>query len=265
MTDPTLTSPEPPRPRDAAYWARPISKIKVADVPAGATNLNVDGHTVVSPLQGFGALWQRTYRVRLPGLGLSAAEVMRVWKENFPKFQPPGNHFYPPLTGIDPGKVIFIDSTLPIFPGLPGLIPIAAGVVVIYEDDECFMVMTPDGFPESGWNTFSVYEEDGVPVAQVQSLARAADPIYEFGLYVMGGVQMQEGTWQTVLTNLAAHFGLKGQVQLHKACLDPRWQWSEAKNLWRNAAIRTFFYVLATPLRWLLSPGAKQKAVSRRQ
>lgn len=260
-----MSTPDPnrPAPRDAAYWAKPITKIKVADVPVGATNLNVDGHAVVSPLQGFGALWQKTYRVRLPGAALSAADVMRVWKEQFPKFQPPGNHFYPPITGIDPGRVIFIDSTLPVFPGLPGIVPIAAGVVVIYEDDECFTIMTPEGFPESGWNTFSVAEEDGVPVAQVQTLARAMDPIYEFGLYVMGGDQFQDRTWQTVLTNLAAHFGITGQVQMHKVCLDPRLQWSEARHVWRNAAIRTFFYALAAPLRWLLSIGAEQKAVGR--
>ncbi len=235
--------PPAPAPRDAAFWARPMTKITVEAVPAGAVNLNVDGHTIVSPLQGFGALWQKTYRVRLPGVTTSAADVMRVWKENFPKFQPPGNHFYPPSTGIDPGRVIFIDSTLPIFPGLPGLIPIAAGVVVIYEDDECFTVMTPDGFPESGWNTFSVTDEAGVPVAQVQSLARAADPVYEFGMYLMGGAEMQEKTWQHVLTALAAYFGVAGQVQMHKVCLDPRWQWREARNLWRNAALRTFFYL----------------------
>jgi len=34
-------------------------------------------------------------------------------------------------------------------------------------------VMTPEGHPESGWNTFSAYEDDdGRVVTQVQSLAR---------------------------------------------------------------------------------------------
>lgn len=243
--------------RDAGHWAKPIRKIKVTDVPAGAVNLNVDGQAVVSPLQGFGTLWQKTYQVRLPGVTLSAAEVMRIWRENFPRLQPAGNHFFPPAAGIEPGRVIFIDTTLPVFPGLPGLIPIAAGVVVIYEDDECFTVMTPAGFPECGWNTFSVQVEEGVPVAQVQSLARAADPIYEFGLYVMGGAQKQEGTWQAVLTALAAHFGVAGQVQMHRTCLDPRLQWAEAGNVWHNAALRTILYVLATPLRRLFPPRLK--------
>jgi hypothetical protein len=161
----TVTTPVP---HDESRWAKPISRLKISDVPSGATNLNLDGRQIVSPLQGFGALWQKTYRLRLEGISATAAEVMRAWKENFPKFQPPGNHFYPPLTGINPGQVIFIRSTLPVLPGLPGLVPIAAGVVVIYEDDECFTIMTPEGFPESGWNTFSVREEDGVPVSILQ-------------------------------------------------------------------------------------------------
>lgn len=232
-----------PASNDASRWAKPISRLKISDVPTGATNLNLEGRQIVSPLQGFGTLWQKTYRMPLAGVSATAAEVMNTWKENFPRFQPLGNHFYPPITGINPGQVIFITSTLPVFPGLPGLVPIAAGVVVIYEDDECFTIMTPEGFPESGWNTFSVQDEDGVPVAQVQTLARAADPIYEFGLYVMGGNQFQDKTWAHVLTALAAHFGVAGQVQSHKVCVDPRLQWSEAKNVWHNAAIRTFFYL----------------------
>jgi hypothetical protein len=237
-----------PQPRDSRNWVRPIAKLKVADVPDGATNLNVEGRQVVSPLQGFGALWQKTFRVRLAGAqqngaALSAAQIMQLWKENFPRFQPPGDHFYPPITGIDPGQVIFIDSTLPILPGLPGIVPIAAGVVVICEDAECFTIMTPEGFPESGWNTFSVYDDDGVPVAQVQTLARAADPIYEFSLYALGGNQMQDRTWTHVLTALAAHVGVTAEVERHKVCLDLRLQWSEAKNPWHNATIRTFFYL----------------------
>jgi hypothetical protein len=147
--------------------------------------------------------------------------------------------------------VIFIDSRLPVLPGLPGVVPIAAGVVVIYADDECFTIMTPAGFPETGWNTFSVRDEDGAPVAQVQSLGRAADPIYEFGLRLMGGNQFQERTWQHVLCSLASDFGVSGHVETDLLCLDRRLQWSEAKNVWRNAAIRTFFYALATPFRWL--------------
>src|SRR5690242_17211957 len=52
-------------PRDAPYWTH-TSPLHISQVPAGALNLNVDGRQVVGPLQGFGPLWQRTYRLTLP-------------------------------------------------------------------------------------------------------------------------------------------------------------------------------------------------------
>jgi len=239
------------RPSDAAHWARPVSKLKVSDVPVGAINLNVEGREVVGPLQGFGQMWQNTFRVRLNGVTVSPAEVIRAWKENIASFQPSDNHFYPSLAGVKPGEVVFIDTRLPVLPGLPGILPFASGVMVLYADDECFTVMTPEGFPEAGWNTFSAYVEDECAVAQVQSIVRANDPIYEIGLRFMGGARKQEQTWTYVLTALAAHFGVAGQVQVHKTCLDPQLQWSQAKNVWHNAGIRTTLYILAAPLRWV--------------
>ena len=247
-----LTVQQQTESRDADHWAQPVARFEASDVPRGAVNLNVDGRQIVGPLQGFGQLWQKTYRVRLPGVSLSPAQVMNIWKAEFPTFQPSSSHFFPPLTGIEPGKVIFIELNLPVVEGL-NLIPVASGVMVLYADDEMFTVTTPEGFPVSGWNTFSVYEEDNGLVAQIQSLDRATDPIYEFGALVMGGARRQEENWAHVLTRLAERFDIKGQVQMHTTCLDPHWQWCEAKNIWKNAGVRTFFYKLATPLRWVRS------------
>src|SRR5438105_15334250 len=98
---------------DRDNWAQPVQKLKVADVPAGATNLNVDGRRVVGPLQGFGQLWQKTYRIRLTGTEVSPTEVVRIWKDNFPKFWPSGNRFYAPLTGIAPGEVALLKLAMP--------------------------------------------------------------------------------------------------------------------------------------------------------
>jgi hypothetical protein len=234
--------------RDTAYWAQPVSKLRVSDVPAGALNLNVEGRQVVGALQGFGQMWQKTYKVRLSGVAVTPAEVITIWKENFAHFQPPENRFYPSMSGVKPGEIVFIDTLLPAVPGLPGMIPIASGVMVLYVDDESFTVMTPQGFPESGWNTFSAYEEGGSTVAQIQSLCRATDPVYEFGFRFMGGAQKQEETWHYVLKALAAHFDLKGEVQMVKTCVDPKLQWSQARNVWHNAGIRT---MLHTPVRFL--------------
>jgi len=136
-------------------------------------------------------------------------------------------------------------------PGLPGILPIASGVMVLYVDDTSFTVMTPEGFPIAGWNNFSAYEEDGVTVAQVESFDRPADPIYEFGFRLMGGAPQQDAIWVHVLEQLALHYGVKGQVQTRQICLDSRLQWRYAKNIWKNAAIRTFFYALGSPFRWV--------------
>jgi hypothetical protein len=50
---------------------------------------------------------------------------------------------------------------------------------------------------------------------------------------------------------MPAHFGVAGQVQVHKTCLAPQLQWSQVKNVWHNAGIRTTLYILAAPLRWV--------------
>src|SRR5262245_57735181 len=141
MTNPT-PDPQPNPPRDAANWAGRVETLKVAEVPAGAVNINVEGRRVVGPLQGFGALWQKTYQVRLRRDGLTAAEVVRAWKENLPAFQPPQNRFYPSVAGVTPGEVVLISATV------QGL-PVSTGVMVLYADDESFTLMTPQGHPES--------------------------------------------------------------------------------------------------------------------
>lgn len=231
-------------PRDAAYWARPVSELKVGDVSAEAVNLNVEGRQTVGPLMGFGQLWQKTYRIHLGG-GATPEQVVQAWKQNLPALMPPDSRFYPSLTGVAPGEVVLINATLP---GLPGGVPVSTGVRIIYADDVSFTVMTPAGHPEAGFNTFSAFEEDGATVAQIQSLGRANDPIYELGYRLMGGAGQQEAIWHHVLGALAALFGIKGEVEMQKVVVDPRLQWRHAGNVWHNALIRT---VLNTPVRWV--------------
>src|SRR3954464_7670356 len=52
--------------RDAAHWAKSVSRLKVSEVPEGAINLNVSGKRLTGPIQGFGKMWQKTYQIRLP-------------------------------------------------------------------------------------------------------------------------------------------------------------------------------------------------------
>src|SRR5215210_4546468 len=193
-----------PEPRDAAYWAQRIERLEVSDVPEGAANVNVQGRREVGALQGFGQLWQKTYRVRLAGVEETPEEVVRAWKEHFPEFQPPNSRFYPSMAGVAPGEVL----------------------------------------------SFSAFrDDDGVTVAQIQSLARANDPIYEMGFRIVGSTQ-QERIWTHVLKSLAAHFGVNEPVTLEKACVDPKVQWSPTMNIWQNAGARSMLYTITAPLRW---------------
>ena len=131
-------------PRDQANWAKQTDAAHVSAVPSGARNLNVEGKQASGPLQGFGPMWQKTYRVRLVGSGATPREVIAAWKENFAKFWPPKNKFYAPLTGIAPGEAALINSSL------PGGMPLSTGVMVLYADDESFTLMTTQGHPFPG-------------------------------------------------------------------------------------------------------------------
>jgi hypothetical protein len=61
--------------RDAGNWAQPVDRLAVANVPAGALD-TVGGKQVVSPIQGFGRMWQKTYRVSLAGADVTPAELI---------------------------------------------------------------------------------------------------------------------------------------------------------------------------------------------
>jgi hypothetical protein len=230
-------------PRDAAYWARLVSTLKVSNAPAGAVTINVDGRRVVGPLQGFGKMWQKTYWVPLTGASVTPVEVIKIWKEQFPAFWPKGNRFYKPLTGIAPGEVAALSLKV-------GGMPLSTGVLVLYADDESFTLMTPQGHVLAGWITFSAFEDDNSTVAQAQLLIRANDPLYEIGLR-LGGHRQEDRFWVHTLTALAAHYGVAAPVQRRVLCVDPRLQWAQAGNVWQNAAVRTTLYNLAAPVRWV--------------
>ena len=161
---------------------------------------------------------------------------------HFPEFQPPQNRFFPPVAGVAPGEVVVINASL------QGM-PVQTGVLVMYADDVSFTLMTPQGHPESGWVTFSAWDEVGGAVCQVQSMARANDPVFEIG-FALGGAAAQEAIWRHVLTQLAAFHGVTGQVvYLEKQCVDRRLQWGQASNIWQNAAIRSMVHLLTRPFR----------------
>jgi anti-anti-sigma factor len=219
------------RKRSTDSWAKPVERLNIAETPAGALALNVQGRPLFGPLQGFGQLWEKTYCIGLRNSTLTPQEVIATWKQNVPKLKPPQKQFYPSITGIMPNELVLIDAKTP-----GG--PISTGVMVLYAGAESFTLMTPAGHPEAGWVTFSSYVEDGCTFAQVQVMARAGDPLYELA-FRLAGCKLQDQIWTHVLTALAAQLNTSGEVQMRKTLLDPKLQWGRAWNIWYNALLRT--------------------------
>jgi len=228
---------------DVENWAKVVSALEVGDIPADAINLNVAGRRVTGPQQGFGRLWQKTYRINL-GSTVSPTDLVTEWKQRFPEFWPPGNRFFGPLTGIAPGEVAVLNLKV------PGGIKLSTGVLVIYADEESFTFMTPAGHGYAGFITFSAMTDGDDTFAQVQPLFRSNDPIYEIGMPIVM-TRMEDRFWHQTLRNLGAHFRVDAQPVQRNVCLDKRRQWRNWRNVWHNAFIRSAVYALGTPYRWV--------------
>jgi len=234
-------------------WAKPSDRLQVdPNISSRANNWNVQGRQLMNPLQGFGQMWQKTYRIKLiaprvhaTGKAAMPGDIIAGWKGNFAKFWPRGNNFYTPLTEIQPGEVAVLNLKG------PGGMPLSTGIRVIYADDEQFSFMTPQGHMFAGMITFSSEVENQDVFAQVQALIRASDPMYEafFKLGIIG--KMEDQFWTATLDNLASYFGASGKVELTSKLVDSRWNWSSAKNIWHNAAMWSGIYTMTAPLRWL--------------
>jgi hypothetical protein len=234
--------------RTAETWARPVQSLDVSGVEPGGAAINVSGRRPTSPIQGFGRMWQKTYRVRLVGADTDPREVIAVWKQQFGSFWPKGNRFFAPLSGIAPGEVAALDLSM------PGGLKLSTGVLVMFADEESFTLMTPQGHMFAGWITFSSFEDDDdVTAAQAQVLMRASDPLYEVGM-TMGGHTQEDRHWEHTLRSLARHFGVEGELSTESICVDRRRQWSNASNVWQNAGIRSGIYMTGAPIRLMKRP-----------
>lgn len=235
MTEPTAPTPPGGSPDraapDAARWAAPVEHLHVAAIP-GADASAVAGRRVSGPVQGFGRLWQKTYRTALNGVVLTPQEVIATWRDHYGEFWPTHTTFYAPLTGVRPGEVALISART-------GGLTLSTGVLVIYSDDESFAFMTPEGHPFAGMITFSAQDTDAVTVAQVQLLIRAHDPFVELSM-ALGGHREEDRMWQHTLRALAAHLGVEAPtVDTQVVCVDRRRQWRRIGNLRHDALLHT--------------------------
>ena len=124
-------------PRDAASWAKKVDRLQV-DPRDGVRGTNVAGRRLTGPVQGFGKMWQKTYRMDA-GPQIPPQQAIATWREHFPEFWPKGSRFAGALTGINPGDVALLDLAI------GGGVKLSTGVFVLYADAESFTLMTPQG------------------------------------------------------------------------------------------------------------------------
>jgi hypothetical protein len=210
--------------RRAESWAPPVGALSVHPDQPGAIVL--DGRRLIGPVQGFGQLWRKRYTARLGTDRPSPAELMSVWRDEFASFWPPQNHFHAPLAGLRPGEVAALEVLAP-----PGL-TLSTGVLVLYADEVSLTLMTPQGHMFAGWVTFSAERDaDGSTAASVEVLMRAADPLTEAGLVLLGGHREEDHHWQYTLAAVARRFGIETVVDSHIECVDAGRQWRRVTNL----------------------------------
>jgi hypothetical protein len=247
--EPPASSPETrivePVDSRSPHEARPDAKLSVDSPPPDAINLNVEGRKVNPPIEGFGRLWRKRYRIRLNGSSATPEQVITAWKAHFDEFWPGRNRFYAPVTGLKPGEVAVVNLEM------PGGAKLSTGVVVLHADATSFVLMTPQGHIFAGLITFSADDDGGASGAQAEIVMRASDPLFEIGMELIGHRRENE-FWTQTLEALANHFGAQGAVEAQVECLDFRHQWSKAGNVWYNAAIRTALYQAVSPLRRLV-------------
>jgi hypothetical protein len=226
-------------------WAQPTRRLHLPPPPSGAVNLNVDGRRLNGALQGFGQLWQRTYRVALNTPDLAPRDVISAWKSHFGEFWPTGNRFFGSLPERSPGEVALLNLS-----PVPGP-TISTGVMVIYADETSFTFMAPEGHMYAGWITFSSFVEDDALYAQVQVLIRTSDPAWELAMRLFA-FKFEDAFWHATLANLAKFFNvMEASVEQRVVLLDPKLQWKKALNTWRNAAMWSGLYFATSPVRWV--------------
>ena len=243
---PPRDAAEAAQPRDVASWAKKVDRLHV-DPRDGVRGTNVAGRRLTGPVQGFGKMWQKTYRMDA-GPHITPEQAIAIWREHFPEFWPKGNRFAGALTGINPGDVALLDLAI------GGGVKLSTGVFVLYADAESFTLMTPQGHMFAGWITFSADREregdttTNKTTVQAQVLMRANDPLYEIAM-TLGGHRKEDKFWAATLTALGQRLGIKDpKVETRSTCVDSKRQWRHSRNIWHNSMVRSVLQTIAAPV-----------------
>lgn len=223
-----------------------ISAVISDPLPPDALAINVEGKQLTGPDDGFGTRWRKTYVVSLAGANVSPEGVITAWRDHFGEFWPSGSRFYRPAHGIEPGAIALADIALPAGSRL------STGVATVARTDHSFTFVTTQGHMLAGTITFSARDDNGTTVAQVETVMRAGDPLYELAM-PLAGHRHENRFWEATLTALARHLGVEARPTMSQECLDRRRRWRNAGNIVHNAFIRTALYLATRPVRRLAS------------
>jgi hypothetical protein len=243
MIEPGPVIPQPPTKPNAPP---PGQGRGSAPLPADTLEHNVRGRPITGADDGFGQLWRSRYRIHLAGVAMTPVELARYWRAEFGHFWPEGNVFYRPVSGLEEGEVALFDLSMPLGTHL------STGIVVADVTPTSFTYLTSRGHAFAGCITFSAEESATGPVAQVESVVRATDPIYELGL-PLGGRARDDGFWEQALRNLSAHLGVRAEPETTLDLLDRHRRWRNAGNIRDNAYLHTAVAMLVRPFRFALA------------
>ena len=222
-------------PRDASNWAAKIDRLSVpADMRRYGYNL--EGRRLAGPQQGFGQMWQRTYRAEL-GQDLTPERLIADWRAHFPEYWPKIGHFYGSVSAIQPGEVAALTGG-----------GVAMGVMVLYADDTSFTFLTPEGHMFSGLITFSSErDENAATTATISILLRCSDPLFES--MWPGLRRLEDRFWSTTLRNLAAAHGKKHvDIVEEMECVDRRRLWRNWGNIRNNSGIHSVWQLITVEI-----------------
>jgi hypothetical protein len=202
--------------------------VREEDLAPDVAATNVAGRRMVGPSQGFGQLWRKRFWLFLDP-PYPPTDVVHEWRRNFSEFWPGDSQ----LKGrIEEQEVTGADLEM------PAGARIATGLVVVRSDADSFTLMTLQGHMFAGWVRFSAHDDGPKTRVEVEVLMRAGDPLYELGL-LLGGHGTEEEFWKQTLRKVAGHFDQGPSVERAATLEDSSRQWSRARNIWYNAAIRT--------------------------
>lgn len=155
------------------------------------------------PRDGAGPLNHRTYRVHISGSERTPEQIIQEFRHRPNDFSPTSFATFDPSPGPD-GMTVGDELTV----RLPG--PWDGPIVVT--DTEPLMVKfeTLESHMEAGWIRFSVREDHGEIVFEIESLARSGDPVFD-ALYHPGKVAklIQTEMWVRVVEAAAEFSGGK--------------------------------------------------------